>query len=346
MRTTYNGNTYTVTCTPVTGTACQVVVHTVVNVSPVTITTTTDTVCPGQAASISATGGGTYAWSDGGSSAIDTPSPTVTTTYTVTVTANGGGCSNSGTTAVVVNTVPVANAGPPVQICPGTPTTLDASGSSGGSGPLSYNWSPPGGNTAQITVSPTTTTSYTVTVTAKGCTSTSSVTVTVANNLVTNVKPDTTICPGQPVPLTATGGSTFAWAATPPGSLSATTGNSVTATPSMTTVYTVTGTSGTCTASSFVTVTVRNGLALTLSPNDTICPNNSVTLTAGGATTYAWNTSGTNDTIIVSPSTTTIYSVTGTANGCSGSQTVEVVISNHLPVAILLILFARVVLLL
>jgi len=334
----HNTQTYTVTCTPVTGTACNVVVSTIINVSPVIVTTTTDTICPGKTASISATGGGTYQWSNGlGTSNTATPAPTVTTTYTVTVTANGGGCSNSGTVAVVVNSVPVANAGPPVQICPGTPTTLDASIGSSGTPPLSYNWnSPPGTN--PLTVSPATTTTYTVTVTSKGgCTSSSSVTVSIVNNLVTNAKPDTTICPNQPVQLQATGGTTFIWA--PATALSATTGNSVTASPSVTTTYTVTGTSGTCTASNSVTVTVRNGLALSVSPNDTICPTMSATLTATGASSYTWSGNGipppdTGATVIATPAATTIYTVTGTDNGCSGSQTVEVVISNHLPIAV------------
>lgn len=57
---------------------------------------------------------------------------------------------------------PVANAGPDVNVCSGQNTTLTATG--GGT----YQWSN-GGNTASITVAPTTATTYTVTVTSPGC---------------------------------------------------------------------------------------------------------------------------------------------------------------------------------
>lgn len=62
----------------------------------------------------------------------------------------------------------------------------------------------------------------------------------------------------------------------------------------------------------------------------TICSGNSTTLTATGATTYLWNTGSTASSIIVSPSGTTGYTVTGTTNGCSDSFSKTITV-NTLP---------------
>lgn len=59
-----------------------------------------------------------------------------------------------------------------------------------------------------------------------------------------------------------------------------------------------------------------------------ICNGESINLTASGATTYAWNTSQNQATINVSPSTTTLYTVTGVLNGCSSDQSINVVVNN------------------
>jgi len=328
---TYNGQTYTVTCTPATGTACDVVVHTVINVSPVTITTTSDTICAGQTASISATGGGTYAWSDGESTPTANPVPTTTTTYVVTVTASGGGCSNSANATVTVNAMPVAVAGPPQTICPGSTATLDASGSSPGSGVPSYSWSN-GVNIATNPVSPAVTTLYTVTVTSNGCTSTDTVSVIVANHLVVTAAPDTTICPTQTVQLTAGGAATYIWS--PAATLSSSTANPVIAAPTASITYTVTGSSGSCTASSQVTVNVVNALNLTISNDTTVCPNSTVQLIATGANSYLWSGGSTLADTTVSPAATTTYTVIGTSAGCSASKSVTVTVSNNLPVTV------------
>jgi hypothetical protein len=51
--------------------------------------------------------------------------------------------------------------------------------------------------------------------------------------------------------------------------------------------------------------------------NTTICAGSSATLIANGATTYSWNTGATTQGIIVTPTTTTSYTVTGTQGLCS-----------------------------
>lgn len=63
----------------------------------------------------------------------------------------------------------------------------------------------------------------------------------------------------------------------------------------------------------------------------TICSGQSVTLTATGASSYVWSHGSTTASVMVSPISTTIYSVTGTSNGCSATDDVLVIV-NQSPV--------------
>src|SRR5690606_6507737 len=109
----------------------------------------------------------------------------------------------------------------------GESVTLSASGGS------SYVWNT-GAATQNITVSPTATTTYTVTGLANGCQNTDSVTVFVENETVTaNAGENQNICQGDNTTLTATGGDTYLW------STGATT-QSITVNPNATSTYTVT----------------------------------------------------------------------------------------------------------
>ncbi|MBL7901214.1 MAG: T9SS type A sorting domain-containing protein [Bacteroidia bacterium] len=62
---------------------------------------------------------------------------------------------------------------------------------------------------------------------------------------------------------------------------------------------------------------------LTVTPSKTvICKGEPVTLTASGGVSYVWNNNATTAAVVVSPTATTGYTVTGTdANGCVNSKT-------------------------
>ena len=102
--------------------------------------------------------------------------------------------------------------------------------------------------------------------------------------------------------------------------------------------YTVTVNDGlSCTPSQVFNVVVGSTGALpvtTVTPSTSICAGGSTTLTANGASTYAWSpttglSSGTGQTVTASPATTTTYTVTGTdACGSSTATTTVTVISN------------------
>lgn len=57
-----------------------------------------------------------------------------------------------------------------------------------------------------------------------------------------------------------------------------------------------------------------------------ICAGASATLTATGATSYSWSSGQNTNSIVVTPASTSLYTVTGTTNGCSNSAISAVVI--------------------
>jgi len=68
-----------------------------------------------------------------------------------------------------------------------------------------------------------------------------------------------------------------------------------------------------------MSITCPNWLSLTTSPsNGILCAGNAGTISAGGAVTYTWSIASTNNSIVVSPSVSTCYSVAATdAQGCT-----------------------------
>jgi autotransporter-associated beta strand protein len=199
------------------------------------------------------------------------------------VITNSTACSVTSTlAALMVNPLPTVSVNS-ATICAGGSTTLTAMTSA--SNP-SYLWNDPlNSTTASITVSPASTTLYSVTVTdgTTLCANNGSGTVTVNPLPTVTITPDgpTTFCMGGSVGLTASGASTYNWS--PGTGLSATTGASVTASPTTTQTYTVTGTDGNgCQNAAQVTVTVNPASttnSVAASPNPSL-PGADVTFTA------------------------------------------------------------------
>lgn len=85
------------------------------------------------------------------------------------------------------------------------------------------------------------------------------------------------------------------------------------------------------TATDTVTVYVVDGQTISFSPTaPSICAGDSVTITASGASSFAWSHSlGNGASQTVSPSTTTTYTVTGTTSGCDGTAQVTVTVTSN-----------------
>ncbi len=197
--------TYTVIGTD--GNGCQNTDQVVVTVNPVpTAQLQNATICAGSNVTLTptlSTPNGTLLWSTNETSTSITVSPTQTTSYTLVHTLNG--CSSSTATATVtVNALPVVNAGTDQSVCAGGSVTLTATGAA------TYVWT--GGITNGTAFTPASTTTYTVTGTdANTCQNTDQVTVTV--NPLPNIQAgaDATICLGQQVTLSGSGGTTYSW---------------------------------------------------------------------------------------------------------------------------------------
>ena len=195
-------------------------------------------------------------------------SGTHTLTYTYT---NSNACRASITNTIVVNPLPIANAGTNQTINIGQWTVLSGSASNG-SGNYSYQWTPSAmisglsniANPQTLSLNSSTTFSLVVTDLSTGCASLpSQVTITVAGVplSVTANSNLTIICSGKSVNISAlaTGGSTnytYSWSSVPAG-FTSTQANINGVTPLGTTTYTVVVNDGFNTATSSVLVNVN-----------------------------------------------------------------------------------------
>lgn len=159
-----------------------------------------------------------------------------------------------------------------------------------------------------------------------------SVTVNQVGLPAVNAGADVAICYGSSTQLQAAGANTYSWS--PAASLNDPSVANPIATPTSTTLYTVTGTDANgCVNTSQVTVTVRALPNAVASTPTTICNGDKAILTAtdniiGNNETYLWSTGSSNDTIIVNPSTNTTYTVTITdAFGCKKSASTSVTVN-------------------
>lgn len=323
VSTTYYNCAVTCSGSSDTSTAIKITVN-----APPTVTVNSPGICRGTPAILVANGAATYTWSAGATVVghdTATANPANTTSYTVTGTA--GGCSATAVSTVTVTRPPTVTVNS-ATICPGQTVTLIAPLGTGTTGTAAYSWS--AGVTAvghdTATVSPTVTSTYTVTATIATCSGTAVSTITV-NPLPVAVN-SPTICIGGTATLVASGATTYTWSsgATFVGH------DTATASPSATTSYTVTGTSGACSNTAVSTVTVVTSLNVTVN-SPAICPGQTATLTAGGATTYTWSTGATSsgpNTATAHPSATTSYTVTGTSGTCSNTAVATVTV-NPLP---------------
>jgi hypothetical protein len=220
-------------------------------------------------------------------------------------------------------------------ICVGGQTILNAM-TTYTVGSASYNWQPGGFNGQSFTASPSVTTTYTLTETVGTCTNVNMITVTVLPGPVINASANpASVCIGGSATLTATGASSYTW--TPASTLSAVTGSSVVATPNSTTTYTVSGPSGSCPA--VLTLYIGNPQTFSVTGNTQICAGNSTTLMAATSYTntisYTWQPGGLNSySVIVTPSATTMYTVTENAGGCISMDTITVFVTSGAAISI------------
>lgn len=160
-----------------------------------------------------------------------------------------------------------------------------------------------------------------------------------SNNVPSIISAFTTnslLCSGKPIAFNdaSTGGpTTWAWTMNGASPSTATVSNPV-ASYSTAGIYSITisATNGTLTTCAVTqTIQVSPSPTVTIaSTSSAVCINNSATLTASGSSSYLWNDNSISQSIIISPSVSTAYTVTGTTGGCNNTSTINLIV-NQLP---------------
>lgn len=278
-------------------------------------------ICEDESEELEGAGGLTYAWSP--TATLSDPnianpiaSPTETTTYSLTVTDIDGFTATDEMTLTVFPT-PAAHAGTDTSICLGETYTFTASGGT------EYLWSN-GSNMASFAEFLLATTTYSLSVTdVNGCEATDDVTITVNSLPELTIADDPNICEGAIATLLAVSSDavSFTWN-------NGMSGSAIEVSPLVNTDYSVsiTDVNG-CVASEDLSVVVQPLPVADAGSDQTICLDETATLTASGGVTYEWSNGVKAAATFVSPATTTTYSVVVTdALGCSdiGETTVTV----------------------
>ncbi|XOV68839.1 MAG: gliding motility-associated C-terminal domain-containing protein [Fluviicola sp.] len=331
-----------------------------INSLPNVVAVDNSPVCLGDSISLNETGGEAteWLWTTSGAATFNDDSlqaPTVYgavdgETFTVSGTNINTGCANTANVTVTVNPLedPTFTL---TDFCLGDANTANITGTAGGT--FSFNPDPADGSsvnpsTGEITNEVAGTTYNIQYLTPGACPDSLTLPVTVNPLPVVNA-PDQTICEGDNVNITATGANTYVWS--PGTGLNTTVGATVNASPTTTTIYTVTGTDANgCVADHNLTVTV-NPLPVvdpildqTLCAGDPTAAVNFTSPTAGASFDWTNNTtsiglaaSGTgniasfNTVNAGATAVTATVSVSATANGCTGPITTFDIIVNPIP---------------
>ncbi|GIV33508.1 MAG: hypothetical protein KatS3mg031_1043 [Chitinophagales bacterium] len=275
-------------------------------------------ICTGSSVSLTASGGGTYLWSNGNANSTITLSPSTSRYYAVTVTAPNG-CTDTDSVFVEVHPLPEPGLPDSMLLCLGDLLTISAQG--GGT----YLWST-GATSEYIDVSPLNNQIYSVTVTSTaGCSATDMVAVIVRPSVTAQAGPNATICEGEQVILTASGGTAYQWSN---GAGSA----SITVSPSSTRDYFVTVSNAFgCEDFATVTITVKDAPIIdAIFAPDTVCVSQSHLIL--GATPVGGIFTGagiSNDTLypsLAGPGMHMIYYALTGPNGCTGTDSLAIYI--------------------
>ncbi len=261
-------------------------------------------------------GGTTYSWTPSAglsNSTIANPiaNPTGITNYILTV-SNNGLCPAKDTVTVTVNQIPSSVISGTTVICSGFNTTLTAFGSS------TYLWNN-GVTTNTIVVSPTSFSTFTVIGLNGNCKDTATFNITVNQSPIAVITGTTTICNGNNVGLTASGGTSYSWN-------TSSTASTITSNPTSNSVYSVTVSYGTCIDTTSINITVYQVPLANAGPDDTLCEGEIIVLSASGGNNYSWDNGIFTNTNSVSPVINSIYTVTVANGPCYDVDIVNIVV--------------------
>jgi hypothetical protein len=255
--------------------------------------------------------GGVYGGTGVNAAGVITPSLVSPGSIQFSYTTFLAGCPASAVTILTVMGLPQMSVIGPSVICSGATANLILIGAA------SYSWNGTASATS-ISVSPQTTTTYTLSGTAlNGCIDDIPILMNVTPSPTISVSGNPDVCAGNSTTLAASGAQSYTWV---PGGTGPTIIYFI---PTTSSVIVLTGVnSGTCFSSQTISLNVHPNPTLQVTGKSSVCAGESVTLAASGASTYFWQPGGTGGTITVKPTVNTIYVVTGsTSANCTGSKT-------------------------
>jgi len=222
-------------------------------------------------------------------------------------------------------TVSIAASSP--SVCLGSSITLTVN-ALGGTPNYTYTW---GGGAVSDTLIVHQTQSggyiYTVNIVdSNTCTVTETTSVLFVDNPTVSVS-SASICLFDSAILTASGATSYSWNT---GFL----GNPLSVTPSVTSQYTVIGSSQNCTANATASIVVKTSPSPSITVNNPLCQNESLVFAASGGQSFFWNATSFTSTLQnptianVQPTNSGVYSLTVTAaNSCTAEIAVTVTVN-------------------
>ncbi len=318
--------------------------YSVIAIPNPTIAVTSNSMCFGTTADISASGANSYNWSPNSfinsttGSTITTFPPTTQVYNAIGTTAGCNSPTESGTvTVIALPVIVVAPVNP--TICAGQSIGLSAFGAA------NYTWTPANSlsnaNSAFVVASPTITTNYTVIGEAQTCTSAAVRQVSVTPLPDLSVGGKTEVCKGSKTTLNANGAETYTWLphfGMAPADYNS---NFVTLTPTVSVTYTIYGQNGPCFNSISVPVVVLDFPVLQLATDiQKVCYGKSTTIFAMGAMGYTWSPDDANlqhvnlNMVSVTPTASTNYTVMGlnVVGNATCMMTKEILIDVVMPI--------------
>ncbi len=284
---------------------------------PLSISSTSTTICQGQNSVLYANGSTGYIWSNGGTNDSTVVSPDISTTYSVF--AGNGNCSGISTIKINVNPNPTPNIIFNNRICSGMSDTITVSGGS------IYLWSN-GDTSSAIIVSPISNTNYTISISNGLCSINDSVNVQVYPYPVPGITGEQFICSGQSATISASGGSIYLWN-------TGDTTSSISISPLINSTYSVTISNGVCAVKDSVTLMINPGPLINVCCDSSITHGESVQLISSGGGRYSWSpaTALSCDTCpnpIATPTVNITYTLTIVSDsGCVSTRTVTIDVS-------------------
>lgn len=265
-------------------------------------------ICAGQSLTLTAAdAAANYSWSTGATGNSLVVSPAANTTYSLGYT-DLFGCQHQSVQTVTVHPLPTLTVTSKDSICEGGAVLMKASGA------LIYSWSTGATNSA-ITVTPAASGVYSVTGTSvHGCSVTKALPVFVKPSPIPSIAGNTIVCFGSSVTVVASGTGTFSW-------------NNGVQGPSLTVypddnmyIFSVKAAyPNGCVRYKTVRFNIQYWPEVTIAGASTVCAGQTITLTAGGASTYTWNKGAvTGNPAYLTALTNTVFSVIGTdTNNCT-----------------------------